>query len=503
MRPFLTISLGNQSLEIGEISRKHSDIVVKRLIEKEIPQGMMDNGTVLDEEAAAKMIASVLKESNIKTKRVIFIVPSGRVMAKEIILPKMKEEKIAETLKTNAEDYFPLPAEDYAFSYFKISSILEEKGEKQRKGKKREKLRLMALAAPDEMIRSYYRVADLAKLKVAALDYVGNSIFQALSSQIGEEACLVVQMREDSTTFTVFAGGTMMLQRHIGWGAADTAGERILSGMERVIEYYRGKYGNMPLTAVYFAGKESKRMDLPGMMEKKSGLPVHMLSTMKQVTICPSVGLDAAAVMEHMEQIGAVIRPVGFLPKAMEQDLRRRLEAKAWRILMLLSVLAGLLIITLPAMEFFDLSFEKMDLEARLMSCQDLDRLYADYERAELEYQDRKAVEEAVSTNNEKLPAFIETFERICPDGMEVTTFSCEEGQVTFLAEADRKEAVIEILTKLKAAAGIFDVDISGITSSYDEEGKESATFSVTLRLEEEKNRTAEEEREEEKDEPR
>ncbi|RGZ00167.1 pilus assembly protein PilM [Clostridium sp. AM58-1XD] len=540
MGTVLSISLGNKSMQIGEVSKSRSGVVVKRLIEKEIQEGLMDDGTVLNTEAVAKAVVAALKEANIKTKRVIFTIPSGKVMSREIVLPRMKDEKVIETIKSNAEEYFPIGLEDYVISYFKISNVYEEDGEneeedhgepedgadkkkKKEKRKKRDKhtrvsQRLMVLAVSNSMVQSYYDVAALAHLKLLSLDYMGNSILQVITNQIGEETCLVIQMREDNTSLTVFDNAVMMLQRNINYGTADivhtiedtygvsyhSAQKKLeenelfraadsyelknsinyfISNIERVIEYYRGRNPDMPVTNIYFVGEGSRIAGMPQTLEESIGLPVHTLSTLKRVIIRPSAAPAASEAMQFMANIGAVIEPVGFLPRALEQDIRKKLETKACRILVLLAIFMGLVIVTIPALDFFNLSFEKMDLESKLMSLQDVDEIFENYQRAEQKYSDVEAIESMVRTNNESLAGFIDVFEQLRPSSVNITSFACDNGKITFSALADSKNTVIKLITQLKTIANVYQVDVSGLSSTFDETGAETVSFSIICLL--------------------
>lgn len=540
MATVLTVSLGNKSMQFAEVSTSRSGVIVKRLVEREIPEGLMDDGTILDKEAVAKFLSTVLNESNIKTKKVIFTIPSGKVMSREIILPAMKDERILETIKSNAEEYFPIGLEDYVLSYFKIANVYEEEeddeeenGEERRDGKKqnekkrkrarkrrKEKVsfRIMVLAVSNDMVQAYYDVAALSRLKIISLDYVGNSILQVITNQIGEETCLVVQMREDSTTLTVFDNMVMILQRNINYGTADlchalvdslgvsyqTAQKKLeekgifsqkngyelnnnisyfMSNIERVIEYYRGKNHSTPVTDIYLVGEGARIADMPGILEGALGMPVYTLSALKRVSIRSEASLDTMTAMEHMENIGAAIAPVGFLPKVLEQDIRRKLETKACRIMVLLAVFTGLVIITVPAMDFFSLAFEKMDLESKLLSMQEVDRIFEEYQSAEQKYEDVEAVESAARTNNESLEGFVNVFEQLRPSNVTITSFSCDNGKIGFSALADGKSTVIKLITQLKMIANVYDVDISSLSSTFDEEGRETVSFSMTCFL--------------------
>ena len=58
---------------------------------------------------------------------------------------------------------------------------------------------------------------DLAKalgLKVAFVDYAGNSTYQIMKQQIGPEVSLVIQVENDGTVINIFKDNVLQLQRN-------------------------------------------------------------------------------------------------------------------------------------------------------------------------------------------------------------------------------------------------------------------------------------------------
>ncbi len=392
MGKLLSIVLTDNHIRIAELSNGRRGVSVYRLLTKEVPESLVSGGLIVDVRGFAEYLNATLKYANIKTKKVVFSLPSDRIMSREVVLPEMKEEKLKTALKVNAPEYFPVELTDYVLSYFTISRILEDETEngdedeetqerkkaKRKKpgiGRSRSKLRLMVVAVPNEMVQSYYDAAKLAHLKLISVDYIGNSVFQLTSNQIGDEPCLVIQLDEEHTVLTIYNETVMVLQRHVDFGSIsllqsimdkkncsqEEALEQLerrqlihdnfddgdeltdtlyylVSNIKRVIEYYTGRNADHPLELVYIIGDGSRISGLDELFDKQLNLPVERITALKQVSVKESAGLSMKEVLRYMDNIGAVVDPVDLIPKQLEQDIRRKLEAKAYRVMILLAL---------------------------------------------------------------------------------------------------------------------------------------------------------------------
>lgn len=548
MGNLLSIVINDNRMRIAELSAGRKGVTVSRLLTKEVPASLIEDGVIRDVRTFSDLLSSVLRNANIKAKRVVFSLPSDKIMTREVILPELDKEKIKTALKANASDYFPIDLADYVLAYFPISRIVDDgeeepepeeeeeedtgkksrkkkkkknnkKKEKKRGGKKKAKLRLMVVAAPNEMVQSCYDVAKLAHLKLESIDYIGNSVFQLTANQIGEEPCLVIQLDEDHTVLTIYNENVMLLQRNIDFGSASIVqavmdkkqisyeqaeadlesralihrdfddGDEItdsvyylVSNVKRVIEYYSGRNVELPLERIYVMGDGSAIKGLNELFEGQLYLPVESITALKQVFVKDSTNHTMKEVLRYMDNIGAVIAPVDFIPKQLEQDMRRKLEAKAYRMMILLALFASVIIVTIPAMEFLTVGMEAIDLENRLLVMEDVRPILENYEQAAARYVDVQEVNALTRTNNESLLDFIEIFEQLRPSNLSIQSFSCNEGQVSFSALAAGKKTVVKLIQQLNMIANVSEVKVSGLSSTF-EGDQETVSFSVTCML--------------------
>lgn len=540
MGKLLSIVLTNNHIRIAELSNGRNGVSVHRLLTKEVPESLLNGGMISDVRGFAEYLGSTLKYANIKTKRVVFSLPNDRIMSREVILPEMKEEKLAAALKANASEYFPVELTDYVLSYFTISKILEDAPErqdeedeepgkkpkrrkkarvKQRQGREKPRLRLMVVAAPNEMVQSYYDAARIAHLKLMSLDYIGNSVFQLTSNQIGEEPCLVIQLDEEHTVLTIYNESVMVFQRHLEFGSSsliqsvmdrencsreeaqevlenkrlihdnfDDGDELtdnlyyLVSNIKRVIEYYTGRNVEHPLELVYIIGDGSRISGLERLFEKQLNLPVELITALKQVSVKESAELSMKEVLRYMDNIGAILDPVTLIPKQLEQDTRRKLEAKAYRIMILLALFLSVVIVTIPATGFFNVAMDTIDLQNQLLTLEDVKPILNNYKQARSRYGDVAQVQSLVRTHNESLSDFIEIFEQLRPSNIQIEKFSCEEGQVNITALAEGKKTVARLIQQLGTIANVSEVKASALTSEF-EGNRETVKFSLICTL--------------------
>ena len=99
--------------------------------------------------------------------------------------------------------------DEYIIQHTVLQEI-EDQGQK--------KLKIMVAAVPSEVVESYYDLAKALGLKVAFVDYAGNSTYQIMKQQIGEEVSLVIQVENDGTVINIFKENVLQLQRMVPYG---------------------------------------------------------------------------------------------------------------------------------------------------------------------------------------------------------------------------------------------------------------------------------------------
>ena len=208
----LSIDITNESITIIEITasqKKQTNI--HNVIIFETPEDAYEDGQLKNPEAIAQAIREQLLARGISNKNVIFVLSSTKIVNREVIIPFVKENKIRGIINANSTEYFPVNIEDYVVSHSTLETVTDEEGNKQ--------LRVLAVAAPQQMVRSYYDLASMAGLNVVDIDYIGNAMLQLIKTQTTQNTTtMVIQLGSESTVLNIVQGDNLLLQRTVPYG---------------------------------------------------------------------------------------------------------------------------------------------------------------------------------------------------------------------------------------------------------------------------------------------
>lgn len=209
VRRVLSIEIGLIKTRVCEVSYKKKNPHIYQCITFDTPDNTMEDGYIRNKEVFGAVLRENLAKANIKITNVIFTISSTKIANREVMIPMVNDNRIQAVIEANVNEYFPVDVSEYIISY----SILNRINTKEER-----KLKLLVLAAPDNLIKNYYSFAQMMNFTIVALDYVGNSAFQILKKQVGQSVNLMVQMNEQSTLINVIDHEVLTLQRTIPYG---------------------------------------------------------------------------------------------------------------------------------------------------------------------------------------------------------------------------------------------------------------------------------------------
>ena len=219
----LSMEIGNFLTKICEMEQKAKNPKIYHSFTLETPQGMLDDGTIAIREGFVDQIKKRLAEKNIHTKQIVFTIASTKIASREITIPFVKESRISSLIQANASSYFPVDITKYKFAHSILSTEEDDKGIKQHK--------LLILAAPDQMLESYHSFAEALGMEVVAIDYIGNSIYQAVKADCEVGTHMVMKVDEFSTLLIIIKDATIALTRTIPYGISEGIQAMIQSGV--------------------------------------------------------------------------------------------------------------------------------------------------------------------------------------------------------------------------------------------------------------------------------
>lgn len=151
--------------------------------------------------------------NHVKNKQVVFTIGSSKIASREVTIPYVKENRIADVVNANATDYFPVDLSQYQLAYTILGTIGEQKGSQQYK--------LLVMAVPTALLSGYYDLAKALKLEVAAIDYASNSIYQVVKEECAKGKHIIVKIDERSSLVMAVEDSVMTFTRNVSYGVEE------------------------------------------------------------------------------------------------------------------------------------------------------------------------------------------------------------------------------------------------------------------------------------------
>ena len=207
----LSIQVGQTITRIVEMTDSKKNPQIHQLIKIPTPDGLVSDGTLLMTDEFIRTLKDQIL-GRCSTKKVIFVLSSGRIANREIVVPALKDNKVADFVRANAHEYFPVDLDQYTIVHRIVERINTENDKK---------MRLSVLAVPKELIASYENLANAVGLSIIGMSYNGFAVSEMMKHELrgGLKGC--IEVGEDSSILTVMEGERILFQRNITYGVGE------------------------------------------------------------------------------------------------------------------------------------------------------------------------------------------------------------------------------------------------------------------------------------------
>ncbi|MFC3040111.1 type IV pilus biogenesis protein PilM [Virgibacillus xinjiangensis] len=210
--------------------------------ELELPDGVMEDGQILDEDAFQDLLDGLVRENRWKRKKLFFAVPDDTVVMREIQIPSsLTEEEAYGYVKTQVGHgiYLPFPDPSIALQFLEVQEEQEERD-------------VLLFAYPKEKIAAFEKVFQKAGFKPAAADLTSLSVYRYFyhhrnSMQSEKEHVLLVNWNRDALVLTAFRHHQAIFSRNMKMDSdiQDVNGEQEMAQLEehlleinRILDFY-------------------------------------------------------------------------------------------------------------------------------------------------------------------------------------------------------------------------------------------------------------------------
>ncbi len=211
------IELTPDRVNISRLKRKGQGFQLVTLASAEVPEGVFQEGQILDSPTMAQIIQSALAESKVKTKYAATAIPGGRDTVTRIIpVPAELDDRELREMVLNQEAglYLPFPREDADVDYQKLGFFVDEDGI--------EKVQVLLVATRKEVTDSYISTFQQAGLIVNVLEISSFALIRTIREQLRQftpqEAAAIVDIEFESTEISIVVDGVPQFSRTVPIG---------------------------------------------------------------------------------------------------------------------------------------------------------------------------------------------------------------------------------------------------------------------------------------------
>lgn len=515
----ISIEIGYSLTRVCEVDYKAKSHRVYRRFTMPTPEGVINDGML---KASPEFIEAFKKElagSKMTAKQVMFTIASGKIASREVMVPLVKENRIADVVVANASEYFPVDLSQYELAYNILGIVGEEKGSQQYK--------LLVMAAPQSLLEGYYELAKALNLELAAIDYAGNSIFQVAKDKAAHETCLVVKIDERSTLVMAVQNSMLTFTRNVAYGVEDAiqtimdstrwantdtvvdamdamslnnctvfpeiieALEPLAGGISRVVDYYASHNTNAPVEKIYITGIGADIKGMVDFLSKEIGYAVEPLRQVEGWNLEKSFRTQFYG--GYVACVGAAAAPLGF--KKDEKKKKKKAKEGAsgesksgfnWApiayLVLTLGIMAGAALFAVSYLRLLEAQRQNMELRARNNSLEAIIPIYNEYVATQASYNLVQSMYSVTENRNEELVEFLEELEDKLPADVHVVNFTSNLDGIAINMNVSTKSEAAVAIEQLRTFNSLYpaSVTVNSIVENVDEEsGTISVNFSV------------------------
>lgn len=509
----LSIDITNESITIIELTASaKKQTMIHNIIIFETPEDSYEDGVIKEPEKIAEAISQQLAARGINNKNAIFVLSSTKIVNREVMIPFVPEKKIRGIINSNSSEYFPVNIEDYVVSHSVLETVTDEENNKQ--------LRVLAVAAPEHMVKSYYDLGQMCGLNVVALDYIGNAMLQLIKTQTNQNTTtMVIQLGSESTVLNIVQGENLLLQRTVPYGTnsvvnvvmddkgvdATTAmtllqNDRLITvdfddnevtgafrylinNIGRVMDFYASKNPDKPIEDVFLTGDGALIRGIDGLFKVQLNVSTRIMDTLYNIKFDPSIDLKVYNPVYLVTPIGAAFAPMGFALADIGAQTASKKDGSIAPFVALVAIAA----IGAAGMAFYsinkknEVTEKKEQLEADIARVSDIEEIINQYNEAEAKYNDIESMYYSTYILNENARQFISELEKKMPSEITISSFSTSDAGVTLPCTSTSYDAIADFIMQLKTIDCVDNAYVASISKAVDEAGQETFTFSVSV----------------------
>ncbi len=193
-KPIFGLDIGFSSMKVMQIDLSGKPEIIGYGVGSFDPKAI-ENGVIVDYEGLARAANDLFENKiigEINTRRIAFSIPASRTFSRVIKLPKLSDKELSEAVRTEAEQYIPVPIDQLYMDFDIINRTDKE-------------IELFAVAVPKKIIDSYMMLSRLLGLEIVAMEStIAAAARLFLQTSLHDIPTVLIDFGSVSTDITIF-----------------------------------------------------------------------------------------------------------------------------------------------------------------------------------------------------------------------------------------------------------------------------------------------------------
>lgn len=210
------IELTPERVNIVQLRKQRQGLKLVALSSVEVPEGIFQEGQIVDPAAMATVIQNALADKKIKVKRVATALPAREAVTRLIPVPAELDDRELREMVLNQEAglYLTFPREEADVDYQKLGFFVDEDGI--------EKVQVLLVATRKEVTDTYLSTFEQAGLQLDVLETSSFALIRTIREQLRQfapqEAVAIADIEFESTEISIVVDGVPQFSRTVPIG---------------------------------------------------------------------------------------------------------------------------------------------------------------------------------------------------------------------------------------------------------------------------------------------
>lgn len=207
------VDIGQTAIRAVEAkASKNGPIEVRAYHEAALPDGAIRNGEVIEPTAVATILKKMWVDAKFGTKDVLLGMGDQKVVARDLVMPKLTQKEIRDLLPLRVQELIPMPVAEAIIDFYPIADAApSDEGPT---------VRGLLIAAYADAVSTNVKAVARAGLRVVGVDFVPFALHRAVGAR-SEGVSAIVDIGATTTNVVVSANGVPDFVRIIPSGSDD------------------------------------------------------------------------------------------------------------------------------------------------------------------------------------------------------------------------------------------------------------------------------------------